>query len=142
MRHQTLSVIVLLLMLGLDEPKLAQGLRAAVVFHNRAKLPNYLISDAQEVVSQIYSRSGVDLIWFHASAEPRSIPVDDVKIHIIILSKDAANSFGLPPDAVGFTPSADGRHGRLAYILEHRVSAVSRGYHFQPAIVLAGRYCA
>ncbi len=125
-------------MLGLDNSQHAQGPRAAVVLHNRARLPNYLISDAQEIVSQIYSRSGVDLIWFHASGEPSSIPVDDVKIRIIILSKDAAHSIAHPPDAVGFTPSADGRQGRLAYILEDRVSAVSHGYHFQPAIVLGG----
>jgi hypothetical protein len=138
MRHRTFSVIVALLMLGLDDRQYAQGLRAAVELHNRARLPNYLISDAQEIVSQIYSRSGVDLIWFRASRKPSSIPVDDVKIRIIILSKDAANSIAPPPDAVGFTPSADGRHGRLAYILGHRVFDVSRGYHFQPAIVLAG----
>jgi len=138
MRHQTFSVIVALLMLGLDEPQLAQGHRAAVVLHNRARLPHYLISHAQEVVSQIYSRSGVDLIWFYATREPSSIPVDDVKIQIIILSKDAAHSNAYPPDAVGFTPGADGRHGRLAFILGYRVLEVSRGYHVQPAIVLAG----
>jgi hypothetical protein len=138
MRHPTFSVIVAVLMLGLDETQRAQGLRAAVILHNRARLPHYLLSDAQEFVSQIYSRSGVDLIWFHASREPSSAPVDDVKIRIIILSKDAANSIAYPPDAVGFTPRADGRHGRLAYILGHRVLEVSRGYHAQPAVVLAG----
>ena len=124
-------------MLGLDDPQLAQGRRAAVELHNRARLPDYLISDALEVVRQIYSTSGVDLIWFHAGRQPSSLAVDDVKIRIIILSKDAANSIAYPLDAVGFTPLADGRHGRLAYILGHRVSDVSRGYHVQPAIVLA-----
>jgi hypothetical protein len=62
-------------MLGLDEPQLAQCLRAVMKLHNRARLPNYLISDALEVVRHIYSRSGADLIWFHASREPSSIPV-------------------------------------------------------------------
>ena len=138
MRHRTFSVIVTLLTLGLDDSQHAQGLRATVVLHNRARLPNYVISDAQEVVSKIYSRSGVHLTWFHASRPPSSIPVDDVKIRIIILSKDAAHSIACPPDAVGFTPGGDGRHGRLAYILGHRVLDVSRGYHAQPAIVLAG----
>jgi hypothetical protein len=138
MRHRTFSVVVALLMLGLDRPQLAQGLRAAVVLHNRARLPDYLISEAQEVVSRIYSGSGVDLIWFHASREPNTVAVDEITIRIIILSKDAGTSIACLPDAVGLTPSADGRHGRLAYIFGHRVFEVSRGYYVQPAIVLAG----
>jgi hypothetical protein len=137
MRHWTLSVIVTLMTLGLDDSQHAEVLRAEVVLHNRARLPNYVVSHAQEVVSQIYSRSGVDLIWFHAN-QSSSIPVDDVKVRIIILSKHGPHSIAFPPDAVGFTPGADDRRGRLAYILGHRVVDVSRVYHVQPAIVLAG----
>lgn len=138
MRHWTVSVIVALLMLGLDGPQLAQGLHAAVVLHNRARLPDYLISEAQEVVSRIYSGSGVDLIWFQASGEPNIAPANEVTFRVIILSKDAGASIAGLPDAVGLTPAADGRHGRLAYIFGHRVLEVSRGYYVQPAIVLAG----
>ena len=46
---------------------------------------------AQEIV-QIYSRSGVDLIWFLRQFRTEFIVVDDLQIRIIILSKDAANS--------------------------------------------------
>lgn len=136
MRYWAFSVIVGLLMLGLDGPQLAQDGRAAVIVHNRARLPNHQISDALGVVRRIYSRAGVDLVAFHANSEPDNVLIDDLKIRIIVLSKEASSAFAYPPDAVGFTPRSEGRRARLAYILEHRVSAVSRGYNVQPAIVL------
>jgi hypothetical protein len=137
-KRRTLSVIVALLMLGIDDPQLAHGLRVVVVLHNRAQLPTYLLTGAQEVVSRLYAMSGVDLVWFAASDAPSSIPADDVRIRIIVLSRDATYSNAIPPDALGFTPLGHRRHGRLAYILGQRILDVSRGHHVQPAIVLAG----
>jgi hypothetical protein len=136
MRHWAFTVIVALLILGLDGPQLAQGARAVVIVHNRARLPNHQIADALGVVRRIYSRAGLDLTTLHANSESDNVLIDDLKIRIIVLSKEAARAFLYPPDTVGFTPRSEGRRARLAYILEDRVSAVSRGYNVRPEIVL------
>jgi hypothetical protein len=54
------------------------------------------------------------------------------KITVLIVSEAADKVGRYPQDALGFTPGSKLRNAWLAYILGHRISAVSRGYQARP----------
>lgn len=119
-------------------PVAAQVPRAAVVVHNRSSLLPHTIADAQKLVDRIFIKAGVELVWL--ASPPRSNGSDTFGgpvIRVIILAKEAADAIGYRRNSLGFTPGSKQGSARLAYVLEHRVSAVSRGYSARPGVVLA-----
>jgi hypothetical protein len=135
MQRRVFSVLVMVMTLGIDEPHLAQGARAAVIVHNRARMSRDVMADARRIVDRIYARAGVEIVWSYAS--PRlTTPFHGPTIRIMIITREDAARIGHGPDAVGFTPADRGGHGTLAYILDHRVRSVAHGYGELPGVVL------
>jgi hypothetical protein len=126
--------VIALLMLGIDAPLLAQRARAAAIVHNRARVSGDVMTDGRAIVDRIYARAGVELLWSHPS--PKLTPFDGPIIHIIIITSEDAARIGDPPDAIGFTPTSSSGRGMLAYIFEHRVRHVAKGYGVLPGVVL------
>jgi hypothetical protein len=105
-----------------------------MVVHNRARVPANIMKEAQAIVDRIYSVGGVQFDW-HSSTSSDA-PLGGHKVSLVILPAAEARRIQYPPDALGFTPGLGSLFGRLAYIIEPRVMAVSRGYGVQPAVVM------
>jgi hypothetical protein len=121
---------------GLIASLLAQAPRVAIVVHNRARVPGGVVQDAQEIVNRMYEAAGIGLDWFHISPTLETARFNGQKVHVLIMRKNESAHFRHTQDAVGFTPASGSSYGPLAYILEHRVRAVSRGYSVLPSVVL------
>ena len=104
----------------------AQGLSLTVRLRNDAKAPDYIVRGAKRVVSQIYERAGVNLIWVEGGA----------KINIILPVRDEGWKLHQPPNAMGFAPGTENQRCTVAYVLMHRVEEVSAGYHAEIGEVL------
>ena len=136
-RRRTLVAAMIVFVMGLwIEDATAQAPRAAVIVHNRASMPADVIHAARQIVNGIYARARIALVWFHATPRLTNVPFDGQKIRIVIVSREAADAIRYPADALGFTPGHAGRNGGLAYILEHRVRAVAKGYRTPRSVVL------
>lgn len=122
--------------LRLDTSSPERILGAEILVYDRAALAEKLLADAEQVVNRLYADAGVTLKWSHLTARFRGIPSDTRKIRIVLISRDAASAIGYPPGALGFTPGGADRRGTLAYVLEHRVRAVSRAYDIPLFVVL------
>jgi hypothetical protein len=136
MTHRTAAAIARAgLALTLHVPLAAQSPEAAVIVHNRAGIPAAQMSEAKIIVNRIYSSAGVRLVWYSVNATLRRIAFSGPKLRLMVVTEAAANRIGYPANAVAFTPGHR-RPGALAYVLEHRVRAVARGYSVSPAAVL------
>ena len=95
---------------------------------NRAKVEARDWKFAESVVTTIYRKAGVKMVWDDDGIET---PAADRLVDLTILvvsghaSKAAAGSFDLAPEVLGFVPSGATNRGRLVYILEDRVRALS-----------------
>jgi len=135
MHRRVFSAIVALIMLGIDSPQLAQHQQVEVVVHNRARVSDTMMLDARSIVKSVYAQAGVQLEWLSATPTSHMSFVGQ-RVHIIIVTANGAAGIGYQADAVGFTPSGEGHHGNLAYILEHRVRLIAQGYRVLPGVVL------
>jgi len=114
----------------------AQTPRVAVVVDNRSRVLTDTVADAQKIVDRIFGNAGVQLVWPHLRSHTQA-GCNGQTIHILLIAKEAAAAIGRLHDALGFTPGSRTGHAWLAYVLGHRVSAISRGYHVRPAVLLA-----
>jgi hypothetical protein len=135
-RRLVISVLTILSVSGLTTLLVANTPRVAVVVHNRASVSSGILREAKAIVDRIYADAGVHLDWFDITPNLKTVQVDGTKVHVLIVPKQDSAHFKHTRDAVGFTPASGPSYGRLAYILEHRVMAVSHGYSILPAVVL------
>ena len=122
----TAAVVALAAVLTAESSVEAQGLSLTVRLRNDAKVPDYIAGDAKRVVSQIYERAGVHLLWVEGGA----------KITIILQAHEPVGKRRQSVDVMGFAPGTETRRGTVAFILTHRVDEVSAGYHAEKAEVL------
>lgn len=82
---------------------------------------------AATVVETIYRKAGLTTIWAHDLPGIAADPRTDVTVIAITgdASRAAATSFDVPTNALAFVPGAAGNHGRLVYVFEDRIAALS-----------------
>jgi hypothetical protein len=114
----------------------AQAPRGTVVVHNRSRLLQHTVADAQKLVNRIFTDAGVHLVWRPQLPTGVPVPSDGPTVRIVIIPKDAAQIIGYRRDSLAFTPGANRGSASLAYVLAHRIAAVSRGYQVPAGIVL------
>ncbi len=101
-------------------------------------------TSAERVVAAIYQKAGLATVWDHDSLQ---IPAADrlVDVTVIVVtgraSQTAAASFGVAIDALAFVPGAAGNQGRLVYVFDDRVAALS-SHSGIPYSALLGRVLA
>lgn len=99
---------------------------------------------AEGDVATIYRKAGVAAVWDHVWLK---IPADDRVPNVTIIvvtgraSQAAAKSFGVGADALAFVPGAAGNQGRLVYVFDDRVCALS-SHSGIPYSALLGRVLA
>jgi len=111
----------------------AQPLRAVVVVYNDARIPSTILDPAKNVSTSLFSQAGIELEWFQGSEITGNIAAYP-RLRIRIVSKANQGAMQFPSRPLGFIAS---KHSGLAYILEHQVIEVARGYGIPESIVLA-----
>ncbi len=144
-----MAVIVLALArAGPAEPTLTITLRVL----NYAEVPEKTLIQAEEEVTRIFRKIGVESVWRHISLSSEQNPAGSVfrrssfpflELSILIISRSAAKTMAerldLKKEVFGLSPrSKDGRGGRLAYVFHHRVReyVIKRTLFEQEALVL------
>lgn len=82
---------------------------------------------AETVVGTIYRKAGLTANWEHDLAGIAADPLRDVTVIVMTgrPSHAAAKSFGVAADVLAFVPGAAGNHGRLVYVFDDRIVALS-----------------
>src|SRR5688572_20927033 len=87
-------------------PVEAQMPRASVVVHNRSRLLQHTVTDAQKIVDRIFIKAGVQLAWLPQLPWHGTDAFDRPVIRIIIVAKEAAEAIGYRRNSLGFTPGS------------------------------------
>ena len=134
---------------GPAEPTLTITLRVL----NYAEVPEKTLIQAEEEVTKIFHKTGVESVWRHISLSPeqnpagsvsRQSPSPSLQLSILIISRSAAKPMEerldlKKEDVFGLSPRPkDGRGGRLAYVFYHRVRefVIARTLFEQEALIL------
>jgi hypothetical protein len=134
-RYSIVPITTALLANSVVSPS-AQVPQATVVVHNRARLLRHTLADAQTIVDRIFLAAGVRLVWRRPAPSGVLTSSDMRTIRIIIVPRETAQVIGYRRDSLAFTPGASRGTASLAYVLAHRIAAVSRGYRVPLGIVL------
>ena len=105
----------------------AQNPTLTVRVRNDARALDLHVAAAQEHVTQIYAKAGIDIAWVES----------DARLIVALISREQADLMHQDKDAMGYAPVSGAKGGRLAYVLNHRVDEVSAGYRSPKTIVLA-----
>jgi hypothetical protein len=107
--------------------------------YDYATVPRYALAVARKEVTRIFQTLGVEIVW-HAHGNPTAeLPARDAAEHgssmaspalcVVILSRPTTNPlYSADSDAMGAAPRSSSAPGRLAYVFEDRVEAVSEEY--------------
>ena len=133
---------------GPAEPTLIITLRVL----NYAEVPEKTLIQAEEEVTKIFHKIGVESVWRNIPLSPEQNPAGPVskdpsslfpQLSILIISRAAAKPMeerlDLKKDVFGLSPRPkDSRGGRLAYVFHHRVRefVIKRTLFEQEALVL------
>ena len=104
----------------------AQTSSLRVHLRNDARLGDDTVAAARQLVSEIYSHAGLELIWAN----------DEAALTIILRPRASKQTVLRAPDALGYTPGGGTERGRLAFVIVNRVNEVSDGYRAQRSVVL------
>jgi hypothetical protein len=85
-----------------------------------------VIADTRGVVDHIYAEAGIEVRWKSA----------DAPLVVFIVPRQMADRFHKPPNVLGFAVGTATVRGRVAYVLEHRVDELTRGYRLRKNAVL------
>jgi hypothetical protein len=118
--------LVMMVLGSLNGTAEAQNLTLTVRFRNDARAPAPHVAAAQKQVTLIYADAGIDIVWVASGA----------RITITLISREQANLMHQIKDAMGYAPASGAEGGSLAYVLNHRVEEVSRGYNSPRTVVL------
>jgi hypothetical protein len=91
-----------------------------------SRLTPEIMADTQGVVSHIYAEAGVEVRWRSA----------DSPLVVSVVTRAMADHFRKPPNVLGFAVGDVTVRGRIAYVLEHRVDEVMKGYGISKNAVL------
>ena len=104
----------------------AQSSSLSVHLRNDARLGDDTLEAARQLVSEIYSHAGLELIW-----------ANDEAARTIILRPRASTQTALrAPNAMGYAPGGGTERARLAFVIVNRVLKVSDGYQAPRSVVL------
>jgi hypothetical protein len=104
----------------------AQSSSQSVHLRNDARFDDDTLEAARQLVSEIYSQAGLEVIW--AS--------DDAALTIILRPRASKQTAGRAQDAMGYTPGGGTERGRLAFVMVNRVLEISDGYGAPRSVVL------
>jgi hypothetical protein len=122
-----LAAGLMTLVLGnVDGTAEAQNATLTVRVRNDARALDQDVAAAQKHVTQIYAKAGVDVVWVGGGA----------RMTVALISHEQADRMHQHKDAMGYAPASGAEGGRLAYVLNHRVDAVSAGYGSPKTVVL------
>lgn len=117
--------LAMVVLAALNRPAAAQNPAVNVIIRNDAGVPEQMVAAAQEIVTKIYADAGVEVAWTRGH-----------HITIVLMPQAAADRMRQLPNTMGFAPGDVTARGRVAYVLEHRVADVARGYSTEVEVVL------
>ena len=109
------------------QPAARPAPRPTIVLHvlNRAFVPNKTLEGARQVVTRVFERMGVTVIWRDTSASGED-SFDEAAINVTINSQPAREDVARSKRALGLTPGLEtANEGHLAYIFYDRVKSVT-----------------
>jgi hypothetical protein len=86
------------------------------------------VERARARVSRLYASHGIRVVWV----------ADRPQLTLVLLSRQGGQQMHQVFDAIGYAPASGADNGRIAYVLQHRVERIARGYGTEQAVVLAG----
>jgi hypothetical protein len=97
-----------------------------VRLRNDARLDDDTLEAARQLVSEIFSHAGLELIWAN----------DEAALTIILRPRASQQTARRAQDAMGYTPGGGTERGRLAFVIVNRVLEISDGYGAPRFVVL------
>ena len=122
---------VMLVMAGMVQGANAEGPGIAIRFSQHREVPRGILTDAQNIVSDIYARAGVGVVWAD-SADDR---VAALQITVIFAAEPPVRLLKLR-DVVAIAIAPERGCGRIAYVVWPRVQAFADGERVPVANVL------
>ena len=108
----------------------SERVRIGIRLSQRSDTPHWVISQAQEIVSAVFSGAGVDVLWADDQTSP-----DELMLTVMLAADAPAKSLtSMKVLAVAIAP--DTGCGRIAYAIWPRVQAFARAERVSEAAVL------
>ena len=102
-----------------------------VMVHNPANAPPVIVNRARDEVARLFGLIGVEIVW------ASHVPPPGTRVRIVSLVTWEPREDQIPPSALGYTLTAPGTRGVLAYVFWPRVMRASERYTARPDYVLA-----
>ena len=104
--------------------------------HNHAQVARDIVIRAQEEVSRIYSRFGVNTVWVNADSLSQPGSRDLALTVIINANARVADQRPSRTDVMGLAPGSHREQGRIAFAFFDAVDRFARRYDVDVAVVL------
>jgi len=102
-----------------------------VMVHTPANVPPVIVDRTRDEVARLFGLIGVEIVW------ASHVPPPGTRVRIVSLVTWEPREDQIPPSALGYTLTAPGTRGILAYVFWPRVMRASEKYTARPDYVLA-----
>lgn len=128
------GVLMILAVLAAARPSLAGEIVVRVQLRDCTGLQIDVIKRAENDVTAIYKRAGIDMVWVDLAEQNASLRGDGL-ITVNILTRALARQAHPVRDALGFTPVTQPA-GHVTYVIGYRIDEMAQEFHQNKATVL------